>query len=344
MQLIPRTTLLILITSGFAIAACSDDGKSIANGNDEVGDGDGDTIGDGDTTGDGDPTGDGDGEPTGDGDTTGDGDGDGDPTGDGDGDTTGDGDGDTTGDGDGDGTGDGDGEATGDGFCDSSCGATDCGDCPNGPNGVIIGDYRIDSTEVTAAHYAKFLAVTFAPGYWESMLPAGCEFKTDFLPSGFPVVPPESIPVVGVDWCDAWAYCTWAGKRLCGAIGGGPAPLNEVQNPATNEWYRACSGGGVTNYPYGIAYDPNACNTQDAEWGQLTDVGGLPTCQGGYDGIYDMSGNVWEWTNSCNDQNECRRRGGSLYSNAVNARCGIDSVRSRDYRADSQGFRCCADN
>jgi formylglycine-generating enzyme len=262
-------------------------------------------------------------------------------TGDGDGDA-GDGDGDA-GDGDGD-TGDGDGDGTGDGFCDSSCGATDCGSCPNGPVGVDLGDYRIDATEVTAGQYAQFLAVEFAPGYFDSVLPAGCEFKTDFTPTGFPAVPPETIPVTGVDWCDAYAYCHWAGKHLCGKIGGGPAELNEVQNAATNEWYRACSGGGLTNYPYAVGYNPSACNTVDANWEQLTNVGSLATCQGGYPGIFDMSGNVWEWTNACNGNDECRRRGGSLYSNAVNARCGIDSVRPRNYRADSQGFRCCASN
>ncbi|MFO7567066.1 MAG: SUMF1/EgtB/PvdO family nonheme iron enzyme [Enhygromyxa sp.] len=331
--------MLILITGGFAIAACSDDDNNNPLGNnDEVGDGDGDPTSDGEATGDGDgdgnPTGDGDGAGEGDGDgdgeATGDGDGDGNPTGDGDGD-------DTTGDGDGDGS------PSGDGLCRSSCGATDCGACPNGPISVAVGDYQIDGTEVTAAQYAQFLEVEFAPDYFESVLPTGCEFKTDFTPALFPANPPESIPVVGVDWCDAWAYCNWAGKHLCGSIGGGPAPLNEVQNPATNEWYQACTHGGVNNYPYGLGYDPSACNTQDAEWEQLTDVGGLPTCEGGYPGVFDMSGNVWEWTNACNDQGECRRRGGSMYSNAVNARCGIDSVRSRDFRADSQGFRCCSD-
>lgn len=332
MQLIPRTTLLILFTSGLVIAGCGEDPPT-PGPDDEVGDGDGDgdTVGDGD----GEAPGDGDGEP---------GDGDGEPPGDGDGEP-GDGDGEPPGDGDGDGDGEGndDSNPTGDGLCNSVCGAVDCGECPDAPT-VLVGDFMIDATEVTAAHYAQFLDIQFDPEYFAQMLPQGCEFKSDFMPTEFPAEPSEVIPVVNVDWCDAYAYCMWAGKHLCGSIGGGPAPLNEVQNPATNEWYRACTGGGISNYPYGLMYDPTACNTSDAGWNQLTDVGGLPNCEGGYDGIFDMSGNVWEWTNSCNDQNECQRRGGSWFSNGPNARCGIDSLRARNFRADSQGFRCCDSN
>jgi hypothetical protein len=328
MQLIPRTTLLILFTSGFVIAGCKENINAPGAG-DEVGDGDGDTVGDGD------------------GDRPGDGDGDADGPGDGDGDRPGDGDGDGDRPGDGDGDGDGDmnddhndSNPEGDGLCESSCGAVDCGACPSGPS-VMIGDYMVDGTEVTAAQYNQFLDVEFDPEYFAQLLPQGCEFKTDFTPDAFPGEPSEAIPVVGVDWCDAFAYCTWAGKHLCGAIGGGAAPLNEVQNPATNEWYRACTGGGISNYPYGLMYDPTACNTSDAGWNQLTDVAGLPNCEGGYDGIFDMSGNVWEWTNSCNDQDECQRRGGSRFSNGPNSRCAIDSLRPRNLRDESQGFRCC---
>jgi sulfatase modifying factor 1 len=333
MQVIPRTTFVILITSGFVIASCADNSGGPMS-NDEVGDGDADPTGDPTSdgpTGDGEPTGDGDGDPTGDGDQTGDGDGD--PTGDGD--QTGDGDADPSGDGDSDPTND------GDGLCEGTCGAPECGICPEGPLQVMVDTYMVDATEITGAQYGMFLAIDFDPEFLPEMLPAGCESKTDFMPPMFPDEPPEAIPVVNVDWCDAAAYCAWAGKRLCGAIGGGPAPLNEVQNPATNEWYRACTGGGISNYPYGLMYDSSACNTIDAGWNQLTDVGGLPNCQGGYEGIFDMSGNVWEWTNSCNDLGECQRRGGSLFSNGPNARCAIDSVRPRDFREDSQGFRCC---
>jgi sulfatase modifying factor 1 len=69
---------------------------------------------------------------------------------------------------------------------------------------------------------------------------------------------------------------------------------------------------------------------------------------GGYAGIFDMSGNVFEWSNTCNvddmlpdNQQECRQHGGSYFSDGPTSRCGIDSVRPRDYRNINLGFRCC---
>jgi len=353
-----RNSILILLGSGLALAACNDDVSEATGSGSETATGTGDGDGDGQETstttqgdGDGDPaTGDGDGDMTGDGDGDGDmtGDGDGD-TGDGDGDTgdgdgdTGDGDGDT-GDGDGDMTGDGDGDMTGDGdgdgVCSGGCGTPNCGACPEGPEPVDVGGYTIDSTEISNAQYGQFVDVGFNQSFYDA-LPAGCEFKDDFTPSVWPVDPPPDLPVVGVDWCDAYAYCEWAGKELCGAIGGGPADVGDVGDWNASQWFRACTQSGIKEYPYGVLYDSDACNTIDAGFEQRTDVGSLPDCEGGYPGIYDMSGNVWEWTNACNDQDDCRRRGGSYFSDANTTRCFIDSLRARDFRNNNQGFRCC---
>src|SRR6185437_7737843 len=123
------------------------------------------------------------------------------------------------------------------------------------PSGV---SYRIDNTEVTQASYSLFLASHPQPDPSSS----ACSWKTTFEPGKEPSQtlgvdgrcakkqatffdPPTkgSDPVVCVDWCDAQAYCAWAGKRLCGAIGGGPATT--YGDPNESQWYNACSNGGT---------------------------------------------------------------------------------------------------
>ena len=305
MHLITHKTLALLICGSFAATACSDD--------------DGDPIADGDAgidegIGDGDP-----GEGAGEGEGEGDGDGDDTSEGDGDGATT---------------------EGGADDLCAGACGAPNCGACPDGED-IAISNYTIGGTEVTYGQYGQFLAIAFDPGYLTGLLPAECAFKADFIPDQWPVHPAPTIPVAGVDWCDAAAYCAWSGRRLCGAIGGGPAALHDVQNAAANEWFRACSGGGVSNYPYGLNYDPSLCNTKDAGFDQTVEVGILAGCEGGSPGLFDMSGNVWEWTHACNDDGECQRRGGSYFSDGPSSRCAINSVRARDHRNNNTGIRCC---
>jgi sulfatase modifying factor 1 len=236
----------------------------------------------------------------------------------------------------------------GDGDCAGPCGSPDCGECPDNASVAIPGNYSIGSTEVANSDYEAFLAVGFTSEFLAGWLPAECDWKSDFTPDDWPANPVPDLPVESVDWCDAWAYCEWSGQHLCGKIGGGPAPLADVQNSVTNEWFKACTGGGIKNYPYGLDFVAAACNGLDAGAGQLMAVGTLLSCVGGYAGIYDMSGNVWEWENSCavdpmvadEDQN-CHQRGGSYFSDGPTLRCGINSVRARNYRNNNLGIRCC---
>jgi hypothetical protein len=127
---------------------------------------------------------------------------------------------------------------------------------PQCPSGMIAirasSSYCIDAREVTNGEYAAFLAASAVVAD-----PVGCEWKRgDHVPSSWAQRGADDLPVRGVDWCDAVAYCTSAKKNLCGRIGGGPVPFSEFRNPSVSAWFNACSAGGTRTYPYGDVYDP----------------------------------------------------------------------------------------
>ena len=221
-----------------------------------------------------------------------------------------------------------------------------------GPTPVNIeGRFCIDSTEVTNADYAEFLAS--APPPPTNPL---CAWNFDYTPSGTWPAPVEDqrLPVTYVDYCDAKGYCEWAGKRLCGAIGGGPFDYDSwPSNRLNTELYYACSRGGARIYPYGNSYDATACHT-DGKFSARA-VGSSPECEGGFEGLFDLSGNAAEWQDSCTDYGF----GGDLDSCLMGSNgfgrydtgnppgsdfsCGVSVSTFRDFDFDDHGIRCCSD-
>lgn len=128
---------------------------------------------------------------------------------------------------------------------------------------VTVDSFAIDRTEVTVREYADFVRSTGRPAPWSE-------------------VADSTVPVTGVTWTEARAYCDWReeGGRL----------------PSEFEWEVAARAGDERRYPWGN--DPPG---QRAVIGERRNrpapVGTRP---GGAtpQGAYDMIGNVWEWTAS----------------------------------------------
>jgi formylglycine-generating enzyme required for sulfatase activity len=222
---------------------------------------------------------------------------------------------------------------------------------------VDVGAFCIDRTEVTNADYAEFLASGSSPPGSHPRCGWNTSYEPDTACGGQyePEARPDH-PVTCIDWCDAHDYCAWAGKRLCGAIGGGSHATVDWDEALISQWYFVCSQAGTTSYAYGASYDGGICAT---ETGSTVKVGLFASCHGSgppFSAVLDLAGNVAELTDSCglagNPANDfCHQRGsgfgntpasGALYSSCTGDPGSGDFV-TRGERNQRIGFRCCAD-
>ncbi len=153
--------------------------------------------------------------------------------------------------------------------------------------------FFIDQYPVTNSDYSRFLeesgyrprdAVNFLKGW-------------DWSDSTHPKPPKGKAnhPVVWVDLDDARAFAKWAGKRL----------------PTEEEWQYAAGGRDYLRYPWGNLWDSSKANDNGTD---TTPVDAFPEGRSPF-GLYDMCGNVWEWTESERDDGNryAVLRGGSFY-------------------------------
>jgi sulfatase modifying factor 1 len=196
------------------------------------------------------------------------------------------------------------------------------------PRTTRVAAFWIDRTDVTNADFARFVkatgyitqaerpldpraypglsgdqlkpsAIVFVgadappgadPGQWWRVVP-GADWRHPQGP-GSSIVGKDALPVVQVSWADALAYARWLGRDL----------------PTEAEWEYAAQGGrGPARFVWGDQpFDdkhpqanvwqgvfPRLDTGADGYRAQVAPVGCFPA--NGY-GLYDMAGNVWQWT------------------------------------------------
>jgi hypothetical protein len=198
------------------------------------------------------------------------------------------------------------------------------------------GAYSIDATEVTVWQYADFLRAVGDrtdfdhPGQpkkklhtnpqWEAYSRAA--FALDHFRD---VAVAPNFPAVFIDWFDAYAYAKWKGRRL----------------PTEEEWEKSARGDKGLRYPWGNKFQRRVANllgsgSQISGW---TAVGSWPLDRSPY-GVFDMGGNVSEWTgtwaedrnpvvrggNFLNTEAEATRRIINLSPETIDARIGFRTV------------------
>ena len=160
---------------------------------------------------------------------------------------------------------------------------------------VFVDEFYIDKFPVTQGQYFEFVKAT---GHRVPYIS-----RDDYQKQGFLVHPYKEVlpflwkdrkppngrrdhPVVLVSIGDAWEYCHWRDNFSSG---------RRFRLPFEAEWEKAARGGDGRYFPWGNEWNNENANVWQSRQGGTTPVDKYETGRSPY-GVYDMAGNIFEWT------------------------------------------------
>ncbi|MBC8336596.1 MAG: SUMF1/EgtB/PvdO family nonheme iron enzyme [Anaerolineales bacterium] len=237
--------------------------------------------------------------------------------------------------------------------------------------------YQIMVTDVTVSQYADFLNSALADGsvkfvndeivgFYPGDIFRGFEHEEEIKAGDWVFIPLddpsqrvefedltfsaqsgyENHPMTMVSWFGAWGYCDYYGYRL----------------PTEMEWEKAARGTDERPFPWGEEITRENANFYASRdpFEDMSNVGSRTSPVGFYNGkkfgnyqtldsaspygLYDMAGNVWQWTGNVYEDMHYRfMRGGSKDTYEMDLRLWVRNNATPTYVSPGVGFRCVKD-
>jgi formylglycine-generating enzyme required for sulfatase activity len=150
---------------------------------------------------------------------------------------------------------------------------------------VRVDDFHMGKYEVTVGEYLKFCQETNSN--WPDWLEKGSDYHVEtgsnkwYYDIGYRRTGSENLPIIGVSWDDAVAYCQWL-SRTTGKT---------YRLPTEAEWEYSARGG--ENYKYAGSNDVKSTAWYRDNSDSKPHIVGQKQANGF--GLHDMAGNVSEW-------------------------------------------------
>lgn len=211
------------------------------------------------------------------------------------------------------------------------------------PHKETFKTFYISKYEITVNDFLEFVNAT---GYITTAVNKGYSYK--FVDKGHDIKRSEKVdgaswkdynnesdrtkPVVHVSYYDCVEYCKWLSEKS-GKI---------IRLPFESEWEYAARGGQFTN-----SFKFSGSDTEsEVAWNIRNSneiIHSVGLLKPNEISLYDMSGNVWEWTDNKSDDSYTRVRGGSFMGKYMGAYMDYDD-NAKDYTIEHTGFRIVMEN